>query len=189
MAEISPELASTTTMTAALGFSDSVLTPSPSSESAFTVATTPSRGFDQSQALTNKEVQVKQIFLQIKEVLNYHQSVAAEIKKNMTSGLRDKDRQVAAEVVKYHILPPVSPGFFFLYQKPTRREKGPFCCKKVFAQIGLKQYINGHRAVVDTVRQMAIAGFLERISYESAYYDVLPQQAFYQQRASSSPAK
>ena len=69
-------------MTAALGFSDSVLTPSPQFESAFTVATTPSAALIKSQALTNKEVQVKQIFLQIKEVLNYHQSVAAEIKKN-----------------------------------------------------------------------------------------------------------
>ena len=188
VAEISPELASTTTMTAALGFSDSVLTPSPQFESAFTVATTPSAALIKSQALTNKEVQVKQIFLQIKEVLNYHQSVAAEIKKELaTSGLRDKDRQVAAEVVKYHILPPLVLASSYTKNQPEEK-KALSVVEKVFAQIGLKQYINGHRAVVDTVRQTAIAGFLERISYESAYYDVPPPiQAFYQQRASSSP--
>jgi len=188
VAEISPELASNTTMAAALGFSDSVLTPSPRFESASTVALAPSAALVTSQALINKEVPVKQIFLQIEEVLKFHQHVAAEINKKLaTSGLRDEDKQMAAEVIKYHILPPLVLASSYNKNQPEDK-KAISVVEKVFAQIGLKQYLDSHGVATNTVRQTALVKFLESVSYGFVYYDAPSQvQSFYQHRASASP--
>ncbi len=153
VAEISPELASYTTTAATLGFTDSVLTPSPRFDSASIISASPATVFAKSQSLTKKEIQIKQIFSQIKEVVHYHQHITAEINKKLAvSGFRNEDKQVVTKVIKYHLLPPLVLADSYTKNRPEDK-KAISTVARVFAQIGLKQYLDSHRMVVNAARQ------------------------------------
>ena len=187
-AEVSPDLAGYTATAAAIGFSPSVLTPSPQFVSASLIAAPSATVSIKSQSLANTQIQLKHIFSQIQEVINYHQNITAQINKKLaTSGLRDEDRQMAAEVIKYHILPPLVLASSYTKNQPEDK-KAISSVERVFAQIGLTQYLDGRRVAVSAARQTVIAGFLKSLSYEFAYYNTpLQVQNFYQHRANASP--
>jgi len=186
---VAPQISEHVVMAAILNLPVTVLQPSPQTDAAFTISSKPGEAILKTQVLAQNQVQVQEMLAQITQVMKFKERIAIETKRALeVSGLPREDQQIVVQAVNNYVAPAL---VFAASHTKDESEKKVIVNKnieRVFAQIGLKQYVDSHRMAINAARQAAMASFMNTMSYEYVYAIIPPQvQTFYQQRATRSP--